>query len=82
MSKKQYVATFHTELSALRTQKAMQRGGLSPRRAPVPRVLSASCGVCVFYEAEEPHLELIDRDFAAVYEMLGEEEYLLVNTGT
>ena len=36
--------------------------------ASVPRKLSSSCGTCVYYEAEEPLLSLMDRDMEAVYE--------------
>lgn len=70
-----YVATFHTELGALRTQKALAAAGLAPRRAPVPRRLSASCGICVFYDAASPHLSEMDADYAGVYRIVGGEQY-------
>ena len=58
----EYIATFHTHLSAMRTQRTLQNAGVAARLAPVPRYLSASCGTCVFYSAEEPNLERMDRD--------------------
>ena len=63
---RRYVATFHTHLSAMRSQRALAALGVSARLAPVPRVLSASCGTCVRYEAEEPHLARMDRDVERV----------------
>ena len=65
---KQYVATFHTHLSALITCRALTERAVAARMAPVPRKLSSSCGTCVYYEAEEPMLSAMDRDMEAVYE--------------
>jgi hypothetical protein len=69
----EYIATFHTHLSAMRTQRALTAGGVSARLAPVPRYLSASCGTCVFYRAEEPHLDCMDRDVERVVARTGQE---------
>jgi Protein of unknown function (DUF3343). len=68
----EYIATFHTHLSAMRTQRALAGVGVSARLAPVPRYLSASCGTCVFYRAEEPHLEQMDADVERVVERSGQ----------
>ncbi len=69
---KEYVATFHTHLSAMRTQRALAREGVAARLSPVPRFLSASCGTCVIYSAEEPHLSSMDADVERVVERMGE----------
>lgn len=45
---------------------------------PVPRKLSSSCGTCVHYLAEEPHLAAMDEDVEAVYEKTEKENYILV----
>lgn len=63
-----YIATFHTHLSAMLTCRALTGLGLEARMAPVPRQLSSSCGTCVYYTAEEPHLSHMDEDTEAVYE--------------
>lgn len=70
----EYIATFHTHLSAMRTQRALSKSGVSARLAPVPRYLSASCGTCVIYSAEEPHLSMMDADVERVVERLPQEE--------
>lgn len=78
----EYVATFHTHLSAIRTQRTLSNNGLRARLAPVPRCLSASCGTCVFYCANEAHLALMDADVERVVECLPERESyreLLIN---
>ena len=75
---KEYIATFHTHLSALMTSRNLTGLGLQARMMPVPRKLSSSCGTCVRYLAEEAHLSSMDEDVEAVYEKIGKEDYLLV----
>lgn len=75
---KDYVATFHTHLSALMTDRNLKREGIDSRMMPVFRKLSSSCGTCVVYRAESPCLERMDEDVEAVYEITGEEEYALL----
>ena len=74
----QYLATFHTHLSAMLSCQALQSEGLTARMTPVPRALSSSCGTCVRYEGEGAHRELLDADAEALYEVLGAEEYRLL----
>ena len=69
----QYIATFHTHLSAMRTQRTLASLGVSARLAPVPRYLSASCGTCVLYTADQPFLEQMDADVERVVERLPQE---------
>ena len=70
-----YIATFHTHLSALRTQRSLTGLGLRAALAPVPRRLSASCGTCVRYQAEEPHEDRMDADYEKIVEVTGEDTY-------
>lgn len=62
-----YVATFHTHLSALLTSRALNEAGFRARMAPVPRKLSSSCGTCVFYTAPDPCEGCLDQDTERVY---------------
>ena len=64
----EYIATFHTHLSAMRTQRALAGQGVAARLSPVPRYLSASCGTCVIYRANEAHLGDMDADVERVVE--------------
>lgn len=73
----EYIATFHTHLSAMRTQRALAASGLAARLAPVPRYLSASCGTCVFYRAEESHLDCMDQDVERVVVRTGQKNEFL-----
>ena len=75
---KEYIATFHTHLSALLTSRALTGRGVQARMMPVPRKLSSSCGTCVRYLAEGPNLDAMDEDVEAVYEKIGREEYTLL----
>ena len=62
-----FVATFHTHLSALMTSRALERAGFAARMAPVPRQLSSSCGTCVFYTAPDLSRNCLDEDTERVY---------------
>ena len=65
-----YVATFHTHLSALMTERALKQAGFTARMAPVPRQLSSSCGTCVFYAAPDLCQRCLDEDTERVYRIL------------
>jgi len=73
-----FVATFHTHLSAMMTCRSLQSAGYAARMAPVPRSLSSSCGTCVFYSAPELCKALMDEDTERVYEVHGTEYELLL----
>ena len=75
---KDYVATFHTHLSALMTDRNLKRAGVDARMKPVFRKLSSSCGTCVVYRADGPWLESMDEDVEGVYEIVGNEQYTLL----
>ena len=71
----EYIATFHTHLSAMRSQRTLSANGVSARLAPVPRALSASCGTCVRYEADTPNLSKMDGDVELVVRVAAPDEY-------
>ena len=75
---KEFIATFHTHLSALMTSRTLTELDVQARMMPVPRKLSSSCGTCVRYLAEESYLNAMDEDVEAVYEKIGKEEYTLL----
>ena len=62
-----YVATFYTHAAALMTNRTFVRMGIQSRLGPVPRALSSSCGTCVMYTSDDPHLNEMDRDVEGVY---------------
>ncbi len=72
---KEFIATFHTHLSALMTSRKLTALGIAARMMPVPRKLSSSCGTCVYYKADDPHLDIMDEDVEGVYQVTGKEEY-------
>ena len=75
----QYVATFHTHLSAMLSCRSLTDAGLEARMAPVPRSISSSCGTGVFYAAQEPCQSLLDEDVERVYAQQGEHYTLLLD---
>ena len=66
----EYIATFHTHLSAMLTFQALQSAGCRAKMQPVPRTLSSSCGTCVRFWAESDCRALLDRDTEALYAVL------------
>ena len=72
---REFIATFHTHLSALMTSRNLNARGAKASMMPVPRKLSSSCGTCVRYLAEEELLDAMDSDVEGVYEVIGKEEY-------
>ena len=46
-----YLVTFFTHYGAMRFHKYCVKDGIPAKMSPVPRELSASCGVCVRFEA-------------------------------
>ena len=72
----QYIATFHTHLAAMRTQRTLANLELAARLSPVPRSLSASCGTCVQYSAETPFLDKMDTDVESVVTLTPDGGYL------
>ena len=75
---REYIATFHTHLSALMTSRALTNLGVRAQMMPVPRKLSSSCGTCVRYMADQPHLDAMDEDVEGVYEKIDSEVYTLL----
>jgi hypothetical protein len=75
---KEYIATFHTHLSALITSRTLTGLGVRAQMMPVPRKLSSSCGTCVRYLSEDANLSAMDEDVEAVYEKIGKDDYLLL----
>ncbi len=64
-----YIATFYTHAAALLTNRSLKIAGVVSVLGPVPRVLSSSCGTCVLYTSDDPHLKDMDRDTESVYEI-------------
>ena len=73
----EYIATFHTHLSAMLTFQALKNVGCRAKMQPVPRALSSSCGTCVRFQAESDCRALLDRDAEALYAADGSEYCLL-----
>lgn len=63
-----YLATFYTHAAALMTNRSLQKKGVVSKLGPVPRKVSSSCGTCVMYTSDDPHLNEMDSDVEAVYE--------------
>lgn len=74
---REFVATFHTHLSAMLSFQALQKTGCKAKMQPVPRALSSSCGTCVRFSAETDCRNLLDADAEALYAVEGGDYHLL-----
>lgn len=52
MDHTEYIATFFTHYGAMTFQRLLKGQGKAAQMSPVPRSLSASCGVCVRFDAQ------------------------------
>ena len=75
------LATFHTHFGALTFQNRLRSAGDQPVMAPVPRVLSASCGVCVHFALPFDADTMADEDLDAVYSTDDGGYHLLFQNG-
>lgn len=70
-----YIATFHTHLSAIRSQKRLMEAGIATQLSPVPRSLSASCGTCIRYQNTDPRLDCMDHDYEKIVRVIAVDQY-------
>lgn len=75
---REYIATFHTHLSALMTSRTLTALGVRAQMMPVPRKLSSSCGTCVRYISDNPNLNAMDEDVEGVYEKISNDKYTML----
>ncbi|MDD3214899.1 MAG: DUF3343 domain-containing protein [Eubacteriales bacterium] len=73
-----YIATFHTHFSAMHTYRAMKAAGVAAEMCPVPRALSADCGSCVRYDAQDACESLLHQDFDRVVMVTDSGDYQTV----
>lgn len=64
---REFVATFHTHLSAMLSFQTLQNADCKAKMQPVPRALSSSCGTCVRFSAQTDCRDLLDTDAEALY---------------
>jgi len=74
----EYLATFHTHYGAMRFQKYCGKESIPAKMAPVPRELSASCGVCVCFDAAYAPKIADHEDMEQCYAIASEGAYMPV----
>ena len=72
------IATFHTHFGAMSFQKKLQTTGVAAEMMPVPRALSASCGVCVRFDGTFDPKTMPNSDLDAVYRSADDGSYHLI----
>ena len=73
-----YIATFHTHFGATSFNRSIVRLGQKGIMCPVPRALSASCGVCVKFN-DTANIDFLNcQDLYCVYKEISDGKYKLV----
>ena len=70
-----YLATFHTHYGALKFHQSLKNKEILSQMMPVPRNLSASCGVCVKFQTETSQVWLDQEDLDQVVECVENHGY-------
>lgn len=70
-----YLATFHTHYGAIRFHRFLKTREIPSQMMPVPRNLSASCGVCVKFQIENLRVWLDQEDIDQVVECVENHAY-------
>jgi len=73
-----YLATFYTHYGAMRFHKRCDKDSISAKMAPVPRELSASCGVCVRFNATDAPEVAEHEDMERCYVITSNNAYVPV----
>ncbi len=74
-----YIATFFTHYGAMTFQRLLKGQGKAARMSPVPRALSASCGVCVRFDGQGLSETAEAVDLEGVYQEI-ETGYLQIDS--
>ena len=72
----EYLATFYTHYGAMRFYKHCQKQGITAKMMPVPRTLSASCGVCVRVWADASPEPAEHEDMECIYAVMADGTYV------
>lgn len=64
-----YIATFHTHFGAMTFQRKLKSLEIAGEMAPVPRKLSASCGVCVLFQTKLDVNTMDSKDLHGIYKI-------------
>ena len=73
-----YIATFHTHYGAMRFHQQLKKREIAAQMMPVPRNLSASCGVCVRFQMNDPNLWIDYEDLDQVVECETNRTYRVI----
>ncbi len=72
------IATFHTHFGAMSFRNRLMKLGIAAVMMPVPRALSASCGVCVRFQDPFDVASMYLEDIERVVTLAENGEYVLV----
>ncbi len=67
----QFIATFFSQYGAVQFLKQARIHKVSCRLAPVPRVLSSSCGTCAHYTCLDWDPGFVMKDLESIYKASG-----------
>lgn len=77
MEQKEYIATFFTDSGAIRYNRYLRQKGITAETMPVPRKLSANCGLSVRFLLAEDVTDFISQDIDELFEIMGKDARLV-----
>ena len=63
----QFIATFYSQYGAVQFLKHARKHHIPCRLAPVPRVLSSSCGTCAHFTSDDWDPGFVMKDLETIY---------------
>ncbi|MDC7244975.1 MAG: DUF3343 domain-containing protein [Sphaerochaetaceae bacterium] len=75
-----FVATFYSQYGAVQFRRYAKSKKIGCRLAPVPRVLSSSCGTCAHYKGDSWDIGFRMKDLETVYQLKDDGSYEIVHT--
>ena len=71
-----YVITFFTHYDAINCSRKLKKNAIPSKMSPVPRVLSSSCGTCLYFSQETSNnneiIPLIGDEFEQLFQSHGD----------
>lgn len=76
----EYIATFYSQYGAVQFRKHAKKHHIECRLAPVPRVLSSSCGTCAHYVSDDWDIGFHTKDLETIYQKKGDSYEVVFTT--
>ena len=70
-----YIALFNTTIEAVKYRRKLENLNIEAEAVPVPRELSASCGIAIIFSLDQDPTAVVDRSVQELY-CLKDDQYI------